>query len=93
MAFIPHLQSQQSLFIATPNTIRRRSRTVDEILFECHTTDSIVSARVSRDNSSLFAVADSHVVILCDTTRGNRDYRLKKGDVRQAMLVQASIDY
>jgi hypothetical protein len=84
MAFISHLQPQQSLFIATPNAIHRRSRQVDEILFRCSSTDGIANARVSRDNSGLFAVADSHVVILCDGTRGNRDYRLNKGDVRQS---------
>jgi hypothetical protein len=53
-------------------------------LFECSTTDGIANARVSWDNSGLFAVADSHVVILCDGTRGNRGYRLNKGGVRQA---------
>jgi WD40 repeat protein len=84
MASSPISQLEQSLFIATPNTIQRHSRLVDEVLFDCDTAEGIVNAKVSRDNSSLFAVADSHVVILCDAARGNRKYKLKKGDVRQA---------
>jgi hypothetical protein len=72
----------RGLFIATPNTVHLKSQLADESLFECEATDGIANARASKDNSSLFAVADGQVVILHDATRGkDRKYRLKKGDV------------
>jgi hypothetical protein len=85
MASAPQLQLEQSLFIVTPNTIQYRSSVVNKILFECDATDGIVNARVSRDNSGLFVVADSQIVVLCDAARDSRNYKLKKDEVRQAM--------
>ncbi|KAF1914036.1 WD40-repeat-containing domain protein, partial [Ampelomyces quisqualis] len=87
MASSPISQLELGLFIATPNTVQRHSRLVDEILFDCDTAEGIVNAKVSRDDSSLFAVADSHVVILCDAARGNRKYKLKKGDGEPRLLL------
>jgi hypothetical protein len=69
----------RGLFIATPNAVHLRSQ-LDETLFEA--ANGIANARASKDNSSLFAVADYQVVILHDATRGkDRKYKLKKGDL------------
>jgi hypothetical protein len=83
MASASQTQLEQSLFIVTPNTIRCRSSVINKTLFECDAADGIVNARVSRDNSSLFVVADSQVVVLCDAARDSRKYKLNKGDVRR----------
>jgi hypothetical protein len=93
MAYASQLQLERSLFIVTPSTIRCASSDVSKTLFECDTPDGIVNAKVSRDNSSLFAVADSQVVVLCDAARDRRNYKLKKGDVRQAMGMQTCYEY
>jgi hypothetical protein len=85
MASVSQVQLEQSLFITTPKTISHRSWLGNKTLFDCDTADGVVNARVSRDNSSLFAVADSHIVILCDAARGSKTYKLKRGDVRHAM--------
>jgi hypothetical protein len=77
-------QLEHSLFIATPKHIRHHSQRINKTLFECDTHDSIVNARASLDNSSLFAVADSQVVILCDAALGRKKHTLKKGDVRRS---------
>jgi hypothetical protein len=83
MASSQHLPFNQSLFVAAPNAIYSRSRLGRKTLFECETANGIVNARASKDNSSLFAVADGQVVILLDPTRNkDRKYKLKNGDVR-----------
>jgi hypothetical protein len=71
------------LFIATQNAIYLHSQLEKKLLFECATSDGILNARPSRDNSSLLAVADNHLVILHDFMRGkgNREYKLMSGDV------------
>jgi hypothetical protein len=86
MASVTQETLEQSLFIVTPITIYHHSWLGNKTLFDCATPGGIVNARVSRDNSSLFAVADSHVVILCDAARGSKTYRLKKVDVRHAVV-------
>jgi hypothetical protein len=78
----------QNLFVATPNAIHLRSQLGRKTLFECETANGIVNARASKDNSSLFAVADGQVVILHDATRGqDRKYKLRNGDVLMACLL------
>ena len=77
------LPLEQSLFITTPSAIHYRSQLVDKPLFECETPNGIVNARSSKDDSSLFAVADSQVVVLCDAARGkDKRYKLRNSDVR-----------
>jgi membrane-bound inhibitor of C-type lysozyme len=79
------LPLEQSLFIATPNAIHLRSQLATKTLFQCETDDGLVNARASKDNSSLFAVADGQVVILHDVTCGkDKKYKLKNGDVWHA---------
>jgi hypothetical protein len=76
------LPFDQSLFVATSDTIHLRSQLARKTLFECSTANGIVNARASKDNSSLFAVADGQVVILHDAMRSkDRKYKLKNGDV------------
>lgn len=85
MANSGRLPFDQSLFVATPNAIYLRSQLARKKLFECETANGIVNARASKDNSSLFAVADGQVVILHDATRSrDRKYKLKNGDVWHA---------
>ncbi|KAI4653306.1 hypothetical protein J4E93_001068 [Alternaria ventricosa] len=82
------LPFDQSLFVATPNAIYLRSQLARKKLFECETANGIVNARASKDNSSLFAVADSQVVILHDATRSkDRKYKLKNGDGEPRLLL------
>ena len=70
------------MFITTPNVIQLRSQLSNRTLFECETPDGIVNARASKDNSSLFAVADAHIVILYNAAKGkDKKYKLKSGDV------------
>ncbi|KAH4952267.1 hypothetical protein HBI38_000980 [Parastagonospora nodorum] len=80
-------QLEQSLFIATSKTVHSRTQLADRILFECNATGGITNARASRDNSRLFAVADSHVVMLCDALRGSKKCRLRKGDGEPRLLL------
>ncbi|CAO2657145.1 Nn.00g032710.m01.CDS01 [Neocucurbitaria sp. VM-36] len=83
-----HLPPQQNLFVTTPNAIYHRSQLINNPLFECETANGIVNARASRDNSSLFVVADSHVVILCDAKRGkDKRYKLSSGDGEPRLLL------
>lgn len=73
---------EHSLFIATPNALHLRSQARTELLFECDSSDSIVSARASTDNSDVLAIADSQIIILHSTTRRcERKYKLKGGYV------------
>jgi len=82
MALQRQLPREHSLFIATPQTIHLRRPSSEKALFECETANGIVNAKASRDNSGLIAIADSHVVLLYDTTRGSdRKYTLKNRDV------------
>lgn len=84
MSSVSQSQLENSLFIATANTVHYRSPVVDTTVFECDNTNGIVNVRASKDNSSLFAVADSQVVILCDAARGkDKKYKLKDGQVKQ----------
>jgi hypothetical protein len=77
-------QLEPSLFIATTNSVRYYSQLLNKTLFECDNTDGIVNVRASKDNSGLFAVADSQVVILHDASQDKaRNYTLNNGDVRQ----------
>ena len=70
------------LFIATPNAIYLHSQLEKKLLFECTTSDGILNAQASKDNSSLLAIADSHLVILHDSMRKmDREYKLMSGDV------------
>jgi len=79
---LPH---RHGLFIATPTAIHLRSRISEKVLFECETPGGIACARPSKDNSSLIAVADSHVVVLYDGLRGRKKrYRLSRADVSVA---------
>lgn len=72
----------QNLFIVTPNTIILRSKGENRTLFECKSASGIVNSRASKDNSSLFAVADSQIVVLSDAVRGrDKKYHLKSGQV------------
>ncbi|KAI8938732.1 hypothetical protein NX059_004599 [Plenodomus lindquistii] len=89
MASSQQLPPGCSLFVATPHTAHLRSAaTSDKTLFKCETADGIVNAKASRDNSSLIAIADSHVVILYDTAQGcDRKYQLKKGDGEPRLLL------
>jgi hypothetical protein len=79
-------QLEQSLFIATSKIVHHRMQLADRTLFECNATGGINNARASRDNSSLFAVANSHVIILCDALRGSKKSKLRKGDVRRTAM-------
>ncbi|KAG9187761.1 hypothetical protein G6011_05632 [Alternaria panax] len=82
------LPFEQSLFVATPNAIHSRTQLAHETLFECETANGIVNARASKDNRSLFAVADGQVVILHDATRvKDRKYKLKSGDSEPRLLL------
>jgi hypothetical protein len=82
MASYQQLPSEPGLFIATPDAIHLRSQLAERPLFKCETADGIVNARASKDNRSLFAVADGQVVILHDATQGkDKKYKLKNGDV------------
>ena len=82
MANSGKLPFDQSLFVATSNAIYLRSQLARKKLFQCETANGLVNARASKDNSSLFAVADGQVVILHDATRSkDRKYKLKNGDV------------
>ncbi|KAI4670251.1 uncharacterized protein J4E79_000532 [Alternaria viburni] len=88
MANPGRLPFDQSLFVATPNAIYLRSQLARKKLFECETANGIVNARASKDNSSLFAIADSQVVILHDATRSrDRKYKLKNGDGEPRLLL------
>lgn len=82
MAKSQRLPFEQSLFVTTPNKIYLRTQLARETLFECETANGIVNARASKNNSSLFAIADGQVVILHDASRTkDRKYKLKSGDV------------
>lgn len=82
MTSLPRSPLEPSLFIATANTVYHYSQLTNKTLFECDNTDSIGNIRVSKDNSGLFAVADSQVVILYDASRSTtKRYNLKSGDV------------
>lgn len=82
MAKSQRLPFEQSLFVTTPNKIYLRTQLARETLFECETANGIVNARASKDNSSLFAIADGQVVILHDASRTkDRKHKLKSGDV------------
>jgi hypothetical protein len=85
----PHqLPLGRGLFIATPNAVHLRSQRPDERVFECEATDGIANARASKDNSSLFAVADDQIVILHDATRSrDRKYKLKQGAVWHVNII------
>jgi len=73
---------EPSLFIATADTVYHYSQLTNKTLFECDTIDSIGNIRVSKDNSGLFAVADSQVVILYDASQSKtKKYNLKSGYV------------
>ncbi|KAF2641745.1 hypothetical protein P280DRAFT_424235, partial [Massarina eburnea CBS 473.64] len=81
------LPINSSLFIATPGAIQAYSRSGQKPLCEC-ATDGIVNARAAKDNSSLIAVADSHLVILHDSARGHdRKYRLNNGEGEPRLLL------
>jgi hypothetical protein len=83
MAYTSQPPLEQNLLITTPNAIIHHSQVTNRVLFECDTADSIANCAASRDNSSLFAIADSQVVILHDAARGrDKKYKLKNGDVR-----------
>lgn len=82
MALIRRLPFERNLFIVTPETISLQAQLGDKTLFECETSDGIVNARASKNNSSLIAIADSHLVMLYDVARGrDKKYKLKNGDV------------
>jgi hypothetical protein len=75
------LPADLKLFIATPSAIHTYDQSSRKPIFEC-ATGGIVNARAAKDNSSLLAVADSHLVLLHDPTRGtDRKYRLKNREV------------
>ncbi|OAL52760.1 hypothetical protein IQ07DRAFT_642417 [Pyrenochaeta sp. DS3sAY3a] len=77
----------QNLFIVTPNTIILRSKGENRTLFECKSASGIVNSRASKDNSSLFAVADSQIVVLSDAARGrDKKYHLKSGQGEARLL-------
>lgn len=72
----------QNLFIVTPSTIFLQTKDENRILFECKSAGGIVNSRASKDNSSLFAVVDSQIVILYDAACGkDKKYQLKSGQV------------
>lgn len=82
MSSIPQMPLEPSLFVATANTVQHYSQLTNKMLFECENADSIGNIRVSKDNSGLFAVADSQVVILCDASRcETKKHNLKGGYV------------
>ncbi|KAF2844973.1 WD40 repeat-like protein [Plenodomus tracheiphilus IPT5] len=88
MALLHNLPLGYSLFIATPQKLHLRAQSGGSVVFECETANGVVNAKASRDNSSLVAIADSHVVILYDTARGgDRKYELKKGDGEPSLLL------
>ncbi|RYN30897.1 hypothetical protein AA0119_g4727 [Alternaria tenuissima] len=88
MAKSQRLPFEQSLFVTTPNKIYLRTQLACETLFECETPNGIVNARASKDNSSLFAIADGQVVILHDASRTkDRKYKLKSGDGEPRLLL------
>ncbi|KAF1949947.1 hypothetical protein CC80DRAFT_554848 [Byssothecium circinans] len=81
------LPADTSLLVATPGAIHSYSRSSQKPLFEC-ATDGIVNARAARDNSSLLAIADSHLVILHDSERRrDRKYRLKSVEGEPRLLL------
>lgn len=70
------------LIITTPGSIFVWSRDGISPVFQS-ATKGIVTARKTAKGGELLAVADSQVVLLHDTKRGNeRTYRLKGSDVR-----------
>ena len=76
------LPCNHGLFIVTPKTVYLHSRDDNKVLFKCETADGIINARAAKDNSSLLAIADSHVVILYDAAKGkDRKYTLKNSYV------------
>jgi hypothetical protein len=76
------LPAQLNLLTTTPSAVHVCTQSGRKFLFQC-ATDGIVNARAATDNSSLLAVADSHLVILHDAARGtDRKYRLKSREVR-----------
>ena len=80
------LPANLDLFIATPHAIHANAQSTRKLLFEC-ATDGIVNARAAKDNSSLLAVADSHLVVLHDAARGtDKKYRLKSREVRSPSI-------
>ncbi|KAI1508776.1 WD40 repeat protein [Pyrenophora tritici-repentis] len=88
MTNMRHPLADRSLFIVMPNSIHLRSQLADRTVFECHTLDSIVNARASKDKCGVFAVADGQIVLLYDETRGkNRKYKLKTGDGEPRLLL------
>ncbi|RYO28122.1 hypothetical protein AA0111_g6898 [Alternaria arborescens] len=88
MAKSQRLPFEQGLFVTTPNKIYLRTQLAYETLFECETPNGIVNARASKDNSSLFAIADGQVVILHDASRTkDRKYKLKSGDGEPRLLL------
>jgi hypothetical protein len=88
MTSMPQSPLEPSLFIATANTVYHYSQLTSKTLFECDNTDSIRNIRVSKDNSGLFAVADSQVVVLYDASRSTtKKYNLRSGDASYRVSV------
>ena len=91
MVTFQHPLADRNLFIVTPSSIHLQSQLADRTVFECQTLDGIVNARASKDESGLFAVADGHVVILHEATRGkSRKYKLKTGNVEYGWSQEGS---
>ncbi|PSN69980.1 hypothetical protein BS50DRAFT_618931 [Corynespora cassiicola Philippines] len=83
---IPH--AGRNLFIATPGAAWLQKNSQRSLLFRCATSDGVVSARPSQDNSGLLAITDSHLVVLHDAARGtDRRCKLKSGDGDPRLLV------
>ncbi|KAF2658534.1 WD40 repeat-like protein [Lophiostoma macrostomum CBS 122681] len=80
--------SQRNLFVATQSNIQFHTTYARSLLFECDSPDGILNARVAKDNSSLLAVADDHVVVLYDAEHGkDRKYTLRSGDGEPRLLL------
>ena len=74
--------SQRNLFVVTPSNIQFRTQYTTSTLFESDAPHGILNARAAKDNSSVLAIADDHLVLLYDSDRsGDKRYRLKSGDV------------
>lgn len=76
------LPFDRNLLITTPKAIHLRTLAGDKTIFECESADGIVYACAAPGNSSLLAIADSHGVILHDTTQPReRKHKLKGASV------------
>ncbi|KAF2110260.1 hypothetical protein BDV96DRAFT_650908 [Lophiotrema nucula] len=80
--------AKRNLFIVTPRAALLHISPDIRRLFACGPDDGIVNAKPANDNSGLIAVADSHLVLLHDLSRGTeKEYKLKSGSGEPRLLL------